>query len=70
MRAARAFAHSNLSYPDYLDWKRMNKSFQSLEGWAGTGYALRTHDGVEPVAAIRVTDGFFRTLGVAPILGP
>jgi predicted permease len=64
-----AFAHSNLSYPDYLDWKRMNKSFESLEGWAGTGYALRTHDGVEPVAAIRVTDGFFRTLGVAPILG-
>ena len=63
------FAHSNLSYPDYLDWKRMNKSFQSLDAWSGTGFALRTHDGVEPVAAIRVTDGFFRTLGVAPILG-
>jgi macrolide transport system ATP-binding/permease protein len=67
--SAAAFAHSNLSYPDYLDWKRMNKSFQSLDAWSGTGYALRTHDGVEPVAAIRVTDGFFRTLGVAPILG-
>lgn len=67
--SSASFAHSNLSYPDYLDWKRMNKSFQSLDGWAGTGYALRTHDGVEPVAAIRVTDGFFRTLGVAPILG-
>ncbi|HEY1964011.1 MAG TPA: ABC transporter permease [Acidobacteriaceae bacterium] len=64
-----AFAHSNLSHPDYLDWKRMNKSFQSLDAWSGTGYALRTHDGVEPVAAIRVTDGFFRTLGVVPILG-
>jgi macrolide transport system ATP-binding/permease protein len=63
------FAHSNLSYPDYLDWKRMNKSFQSLDAWSGTGFALRTHDGVEPVAAIRVTDGFFRTLGVVPILG-
>jgi macrolide transport system ATP-binding/permease protein len=67
--SAAAFAHSNLSYPDYLDWKRMNKSFQSLDAWSGTGYALRTHDGVEPVAAIRVTDGFFRTLGVVPILG-
>jgi len=63
------FAHSNLSYPDYLDWKRMNKSFQSMAGWSGTGYALRTHDGVEPVQAIRVTDGFFRTLGIAPVLG-
>jgi macrolide transport system ATP-binding/permease protein len=64
-----AFAHSNLSYPDYLDWKRMNKSLQSLDAWSGTGYALRTRDGIEPVQAIRVTDGFFRTLGVAPILG-
>ncbi|HEX6495141.1 MAG TPA: ABC transporter permease [Acidobacteriaceae bacterium] len=67
--SAAAFAHSNLSYPDYLDWKRMNKSFQSLDAWSGTGYALRTHDGVEPVPAIRVTDGFFRTLGVVPMLG-
>jgi len=66
---AAAFAHSNLSYPDYLDWKRMNKSFQSLDAWSGTGYALRTASGVEPVPAIRVTDGFFRTLGVAPTLG-
>ena len=66
---AAAFAHSNLSYPDYLDWKRMNKSFQSLDAWDGTGYALRAPDGVEPVSAIRVTDGFFKTLGVAPILG-
>jgi macrolide transport system ATP-binding/permease protein len=61
--------YSNLSYLDYLDWKRMNKSFQSLDAWSGTGYSLRTHDGVEPVAAIRVTDGFFRTLGVKLALG-
>ena len=49
MRAPRSFAHSNLSYPDYLDWKRMNKSFQSLDAWHGNGYALRASDGVEPV---------------------
>src|ERR1700751_5349542 len=47
----------------------MNKLFQSVDAWAGPGYALRTRDGVAPVAAIRVTDGFFRTLGVVPILG-
>jgi predicted permease len=66
---AAAFAHSNLSYPDYLDWKRLNKSFQSLDAWDGTGYALRAPGGVEPVSGIRVTDGFFKTLGVAPMLG-
>ena len=60
---------SNLSYPDYLDWKRLNSVFSSLEVWNGTGYMLSTPAGVQLVAGVRVTDGFFRTLGVAPVLG-
>jgi macrolide transport system ATP-binding/permease protein len=67
--SAAVFAHSNLSYPDYLDWKRMNNVFQSLDAWQGNGWLLKIADGVEPVRGIRVTDGFFRTLGVTPILG-
>src|SRR6202042_1442307 len=59
----------NLSYPDYLDWKRMNRSFRSLDAYEGTSYLLNTPSGVEPVAGERVTDGFFHTLGVAPLLG-
>jgi macrolide transport system ATP-binding/permease protein len=61
--------HANLSYPDYLDWKRMNHSFGSLDAYQGTGYLLNSPSGVEPVAGERVTDGFFHTLGVAPLLG-
>ena len=67
--AAALFPHSNLSYPDYVDWKRMNKSFQSLEAWRSNGELLRTASGAEPVQTARVTDGFFRTLGVSPVLG-
>ncbi|HEX6770414.1 MAG TPA: ABC transporter permease [Acidobacteriaceae bacterium] len=67
--SAAVFAHSNLSYPDYLDWKRMNNVFQSLDAWQGNGWLLKTAGGVEPVRGIRVTDGFFRTLGVVPLLG-
>jgi len=63
------FGRANLSYQDYLDWKRMNKVFASLEVYTGTGYLLRTPTGTEPVPGARVSDGFFRTLGVAPILG-
>jgi len=59
---------ANLSYQDYLDWKRLNKVFSSLEVWDGTGYLLRTAEGIVPVLGIRVSDGFFRTLGVAPTL--
>ena len=61
--------HANLSYPDYLDWKKMNHSFRSLDVYTGTGYLLDTPSGVEPALGLRVTDGFFRTLGVVPLLG-
>lgn len=63
------FRRSNLSRADYEDWKRLNHSFGSLEAWGGGGYLLSTPSGPEPVPAARVSDGFFSTLGVKPILG-
>lgn len=61
--------HANLSYPDYLDWKRLNQVFSSLDVYTQAGYLLRTSAGTEPVHAARISDRFLRTLGVAPILG-
>jgi hypothetical protein len=58
-----------LSYPDYLDWKSLNKVFTTLDVFEGTGFTLRTADGAEMVRGASVTAGFFRTLGVAPMLG-
>ena len=58
-----------LSYPDYLDWQRLNHSFSSLDVYSGAGYLLRTPSGSEPVEAERVSGGFFQTLGVDPMLG-
>jgi predicted permease len=63
------FPQSNLSYADYLDWKRLNTSFTSLAAYQGTGATMTTSDRVERVPAARVSDDFFETLGVAPILG-
>jgi macrolide transport system ATP-binding/permease protein len=60
---------ANLSYPDYLDWKRLNQVFSSFDAFHQTGFLLRNSEGTEPVHAARVSDGFFRTLEVAPILG-
>jgi len=64
-----SFPRSNLSREDFEDWKRMNKSFQAIEAYTGTGYLLSTPSGAEPIPAARVSDGFFRTLGVKPMLG-
>jgi macrolide transport system ATP-binding/permease protein len=58
-----------LSYPDYLDWQRLNKSFSSLDVYGGAGYLLRTSSGAEPVEGVRVSGSFFQTLGVHPVLG-
>ncbi len=60
---------ANLSYPDYLDWKRLNNVFDSMDVYNGTGYLLRTSAGTEPVPGVRVSDGFFHTLGITPMLG-
>lgn len=59
----------NLSYFDFLDWKKMNKVFRSLDAYHRTGFILTTRSGAEAANAARVSAGFFRTLGVAPILG-
>src|SRR5215468_3416304 len=50
------FPRGNLSYLDY-------------DVWNGSGYLLQTPNGAVPVSAVRVSDGFFRTLGVKPTLG-
>ncbi len=63
------FPRSNLSYLDYLDWKRLNSVFVSLSAYQGGGMTLTTPTGAQQVRAARVSDDFFRTLGVMPILG-
>ncbi len=67
--SAAMIPRANLSYLDYLDWKARTSSFESLEAFGGTGFLLKTPRGSDPVPAARVSAGFFRVLGVRPILG-
>src|SRR4051812_44549401 len=58
------------SYPDYLDWKQQNQAFSSLAAYSGFGRGILTGaNGPEMIATGRVSDNFFQTLGVKPILG-
>ncbi len=59
----------NVSYLDFLDWKKSSKSFRSLEAWGYSNYQLSGSTGAERVPGVRVSGGFFHTLGVVPILG-
>jgi len=59
----------HLSYPDYLDWKRENRVFSSLDVFEPQGFMMKTSDGLRQTDGARVSAGFFRTLGVKPVLG-
>jgi predicted permease len=59
----------HLSYLDYLDWKRMNSVFNSMSVYLQDDFMLSTPQGRRQVDGVRVSDGFFRTLGVRPLLG-
>jgi macrolide transport system ATP-binding/permease protein len=60
---------ADLSYPDYIDWKKGNRVFSSMDVYNNTGYLLRSDSGTEPVTGVRISDGFFRTLGITPAMG-
>ena len=66
---AQACPQCPLSYIDYLDWKKLNTAFQSMDAYVFTNVTLRVTDGAQSVDSFRVSPGFFRTLGITPIMG-
>jgi macrolide transport system ATP-binding/permease protein len=58
-----------LSYPDYLDWKRLNTVFTSLDIYNRYDATIPTASGPRVTPTAGVSAGFFRTLGVTPFLG-
>ncbi len=69
-RRSEVSSRFEASYPDYLDWKRQNQAFTALAAYSGGGNGiLAGQNGPEMVPVGRVSDNFFQTLGVSPILG-
>lgn len=58
-----------LSWQDYQDWKKDNKTFSSLDVYRHNGFTLTTPSGAVPSRGSMVSAGFFRTLGVRPLIG-
>ena len=58
-----------LSYPDFLDFRNSNTSFSGLDAYTGAGYQLPTAEGAENADGVRVSGGFFNTLGVTALMG-
>jgi predicted permease len=63
------FPRGDLSYADYVDWKRMNTVFSSMDVFAAHRFEFNTPSGTESVHGLQVSAGFFGTLGIQPMLG-
>lgn len=63
------FPKSNISREDYADMTRMQTTMSSLDVITGTGYLLHQGATSMPVTGARVSAGYFRTLGIKPMLG-
>ncbi len=59
----------HLSYPDYVDWKKMNHTFEDMEIYSPGIGMLRTPQGPQPADGAQVSAGFLKMLGVTPVLG-
>ncbi len=67
--SVKLFPRSNLSWVDYLDWKRLQKVYSSFDVYRGAAFLLNTPSGAQPAMGALVSAGFFSTLGVTPVLG-
>jgi putative ABC transport system permease protein len=63
------FTHGSISYPNFLDWHRMNRSFSHFAVSRSTGFLFTGAGTPEELDAAAVTSDFFPMLGIRPVLG-
>jgi putative ABC transport system permease protein len=59
----------SVSYPNFLDWRAQNHSFDQLAAFRSNGYVLTGAGEPERLTAREVSQDFFPALGVAPAMG-
>lgn len=63
------FKEGSISYPNFLDWERMNHSFSMLAAYRQSGYSLSGRGEPEHLHGEMVSAGFFEILGIKPVIG-
>jgi len=63
------FEHGSISFPNFLDWQRGNRTFSSMAVARGYGFNLTGLGDAEQVNGELVSGDFFRVLSVKPAIG-
>ena len=66
---SKAFDHSSISYPNFLDWVRDQRSFSALAAYRGDDYNLTGMGEPQYVSGEMVSANFFPVLGVNLVIG-
>jgi predicted permease len=68
-RNMEVFTQFEASYPDFLDWREQQRVFDGLAGYGQNQVLLRGAGAPELLPSAAVTDNFFQTIGVQPLMG-
>ena len=63
------FNEGSISYPNFLDWQRMNRTLSTVAAYRGSDYSLTGIGQPEHLNGMMISADFFPLLGVQPILG-
>jgi predicted permease len=63
------FNEMSVSYPNFLDWERMNRSFAGMAAYRGESFNLTGAGQPEYIPGAVVAANFFSVLGVKPLQG-
>ena len=65
----RTSSRDQISFTDLQDWRENSKSFVEMANFHTYVYTLTEKDHSERVRALQVSDGYFRVMQAAPLLG-
>ena len=63
------FDNGSISYPDFVDWRRMNTTLSGIAVYRSVGFNLSSDGEPERLRGEMIAAGFFEILGVKPLLG-
>jgi predicted permease len=63
------FGMGSISYPNFRDWQKENKTFSAMAISRDNSFALTGYGEAEQVSAELISSDFFSVLGVKPVIG-
>jgi predicted permease len=63
------FKNGSISYPNFVDWRRMNTTFAAMAAYRSTGFNLAGNGEPERLHGEMISADFFEILGVNPLIG-